>query len=339
MIILDLAKETGLNPVRDSATNGGEYKSACPKCGGDDRFRIWPNQNSTGRYWCRQCQASGDSIQFCRDFMGLKFSEALAKVGADNYFDFNKKSYSLPKEFSPKFIIEPSPLWNESAKAFVESSHLFLLKNPHLLNVDKNRGLSIQSIISFQLGWNNSLKFVMKDSWGIEIKQSENVQKLCLPKGIVIPSFRDQKLIRVKIRRDEWIKDDKFPKYHIITGGTGSPSVFGTLSKPIVLIEAELDAMLVQQLAGDLCTTIALGGVSNRADKSLHQSLQKAPIILYALDFDDAGKKQYMFWRSTYSNLRAWPVPKGKSPGDAFNLGVNLRNWISKGIEFYSKSS
>jgi len=63
-----------------------------------------------------------------------------------------------------------------------------------------------------------------------------------------------------------------------------------------------------------------------------------AQIILYALDFDEAGKKAFLFWQSTYSQLKPWPVPKGKSPGDAFNdYGVDLRNWIQKGLQIYLK--
>jgi len=33
-----------------------EYSSACPECGGTDRFCFWPD---TGNYWCRQCGAKG----------------------------------------------------------------------------------------------------------------------------------------------------------------------------------------------------------------------------------------------------------------------------------------
>lgn len=33
-----------------------EYSSACPNCGGYDRFRFWPN---VGNFWCRQCDLRG----------------------------------------------------------------------------------------------------------------------------------------------------------------------------------------------------------------------------------------------------------------------------------------
>jgi hypothetical protein len=33
-----------------------EYSSACPQCGGHDRFRYWPD---VGNFWCRQCDLRG----------------------------------------------------------------------------------------------------------------------------------------------------------------------------------------------------------------------------------------------------------------------------------------
>jgi Zn ribbon nucleic-acid-binding protein len=33
-----------------------EWSSACPSCGGEDRFLFWPNERN---YWCRQCELSG----------------------------------------------------------------------------------------------------------------------------------------------------------------------------------------------------------------------------------------------------------------------------------------
>lgn len=36
--------------------NAKEWSSACPFCGGEDRFLFWPDD---GNYWCRQCEANG----------------------------------------------------------------------------------------------------------------------------------------------------------------------------------------------------------------------------------------------------------------------------------------
>ena len=118
-----------------------------------------------------------------------------------------------------------------------------------------------------------------------------------------------------------------------MAGSTTRPSVYGDPTKPIVIVEAELDAMLVHQLSRDICCCVALGGASNRPDAVLHSMLLKATRILYALDFDEAGKKAYKFWQSTYIHLTPWPIPKGKSPGDAYCMGINIRQWILSGLQ------
>ena len=66
---------------RIGPTNGGEYASACPYCGGRDRFRIWPNEGETGRFWCRQCNEHGDLIDHLRRQKGMTFQEACQATG------------------------------------------------------------------------------------------------------------------------------------------------------------------------------------------------------------------------------------------------------------------
>jgi hypothetical protein len=71
----------GITLKRVAPTNGGEYVSPCPDCGGDDRFHVWPNEGSNGRFWCRQCGKSGDMIEFLRWQKGMSFKEACESVG------------------------------------------------------------------------------------------------------------------------------------------------------------------------------------------------------------------------------------------------------------------
>jgi hypothetical protein len=56
-------------------TRGGEYAGPCPFCGGEDRFRVWPESDRPG-WWCRRCNRSGDAIQFLRDYHHLPFHQA-----------------------------------------------------------------------------------------------------------------------------------------------------------------------------------------------------------------------------------------------------------------------
>lgn len=334
MNILDLAIEMGLVPKRTASTKGGEYHSSCPgsSCGGENRFCIWPKEGENGCYWCRRCERSGDAIQFCKEFMGMSFTEACKKIGRSSS-SINGTSLKFNREkFAPVLLRTPVDLWQQKALEFVLRSHENLCKDPSLINFDKNRGINLKAIQEFALGLNNEDTFQLRSDWGLPSNESGS-KLICLPKGIVIPCFREGSIVRVKVRRSNWKEREQFPKYQIVSGGTTCPSIYGSIDKPFILIEAELDAVLIQQIAGDLCTCIALGGVSNKPDSLIHEMLGKANKILFSLDFDDAGKKHFKFWKNTYSQLKAWPTPKGKSPGDAFLLGVDLRKWIIAGLK------
>ena len=91
-------------------------------------------------------------------------------------------------------------------------------------------------------------------------------------------------------------------------------SLYGDISKPVIIVESELDAILIQQEASDLVCSIALGGVSKKPDTKTHNCLKRASLILLSLDFDDVGKKKYSSWMTLYPNLRPWPAPFCKSP-------------------------
>lgn len=92
------------------------------------------------------------------------------------------------------------------------------------------------------------------------------------------------------IRRTDWHANDHLPKYVEASGGLQRPSLYGDKNKPIIVIESELDAILIQQFASDLCCCIALGGVGKKPDQQTHELLRSSPLVLLALDYDEAGK-------------------------------------------------
>ena len=48
------------------------------------------------------------------------------------------------------------------------------------------------------------------------------------------------------------------------------------MSKPVMIVESELDAMLIQQEASDLVCSVALGGVSKKPDAEVHEWLKQS---------------------------------------------------------------
>ena len=47
---------------REASTDGGEWCGACPRCGGHDRFHVWPNKGPSGKFWCRAWEQAGFDV-------------------------------------------------------------------------------------------------------------------------------------------------------------------------------------------------------------------------------------------------------------------------------------
>ena len=331
MNLLDLVVEIGLEPRKTSTSHGGEYHCPCPACRGKDRFMIWPEED---RYWCRQCDAKGDGIQFCRNFLGLSYRAACIKAQKDRS---DAKSRSRILMADPTSIRVPSCLWQNKARIFTDNALQRLLIDNTALKLISQRGLSLDTIKKHRLGWNPVKTFHRRADWGLE--ETEERQWVCLPAGIVIPFTEDNDIRKLKIRKSEWKAEDISGKYYEVPGSSNIVPIFGNHSREaVVIVEAELDAMLVIQEAGDLCACIALGGAQKRPDELLRQWMLNRTLLLFALDFDDAGKKEYSNWQQSYPNLEPWPVPEEKSPEDYFKAGGKIRDWISSGIRAWRKS-
>lgn len=347
MDLLELANEIGIEPIKIAQTNGGEYACSCPKCGDggkgreSDRFRLWPNQkakNCLGRYWCPQCKINGDALQFCKDFMGLGYVEACNRLKIVPYYSQSYRVTDLKKaktEFSD--ASPPNSLWQHKATAFVDMCHQMLLSDHRIMGLLQERGFHQESIKYWKFGYCWQTFWRERSSWGLPEILKGNGQKLkiWIPQGIVIPTYLNDKIIKIKIRRPDppltQLKE-KYKKYVVISGSMDAPAIYGDLNKPFLIVESEFDAMLLQDLVSDICCVIALGGAQKRPDSKLFQLLNKASRILLALDFDESGIQANYFWISLFPQLRIWPVLKGKSPGDAFKIGVDLRRWVEEGI-------
>lgn len=329
MNLLELAANDGLQPKRVASTHGGEYHSPCPGCGGRDRFIIWDKRD---RYRCRQCQKRGDLIQYLRDFHSLSYTEACARLGVEpkekRSFFFRPKPVSI---FQPSVINSPPPQWSAKAELFVGYCHARLMRTPYALDLFHARGFTHETLKRFKLGWNPQTVWLKRSYWGLP----ENEQKkLWLPMGLVIPTFSADDVVKLKIRRTDWHEKDDRPKYVEISGSMQAPGIYGYAPhKPIMVLESELDALLIQQFAGDLCCCMALGGASKRPDAHMHKLLLEAPLILFTFDVDQAGAIAYRWWKNTYHHLKIWVPPVSKSPGDAYRQGVDLKKWIEIGIE------
>ncbi len=329
MSLIGLAEAVGCSTKKTSSAAGGEWHGPCPACGGKDRFIIQPHWQGKGRYLCRRCGRKGDTIKFCMEFMGCNFNEACNKAG---------KPQLMAQVGDPvrNQTFAPSQSWNKRAEVFVESANERLLKDSVVLRqISKSRGLTQYSIRRFRIGFNPVDAFPMRADWGLNGDIGSS--KLCLPRGIVIPSYHQGQVSAIKIRRYDWKEGDRWPKYNQIPGSSNVMPFFGYLANQVaILVESEFDAMFLLQEIGEFCTSIALGGAGKKPDAFTSEWLDQRKLILYALDTDEAGRVQYDWWRKAFPQLRAWPANTRKSPADSFLLdGINPSQWFEEGRRYW----
>lgn len=274
----------------------------------------------------------------------MSYFEACSYLHRDHRFRTKVDSKTSHNEL--KIAELPPVLWRMKARNFVNYCHAHLMKRQDMLDYLQGRGFKSETIIKQRFGYcydpiHNGDFYRSRSSWGLPDMQNDkgNLARLWLPVGIVIPYHNIiEEVLKIKIRRLNLHPDDTLPKYVVVSGSSRQPSCFGDVFKiPTVIVESEFDAVLIDQELEGTSACIALGGASVKPDRETHEKLSRSPLLLFALDFDEAGKKVYGYWRQKYRNLKPWPAPGAKSPGDAHQKGVNLREWILAGIKHYEK--
>ena len=360
MNILDLLRGDGIMPRKAAGTHGGEYHSPCPGCGGRDRFHSWPEQNGgEGSWWCRVCDTGGDALQYLMDFRRMDFRAAAQFMGRK--LDPRRPRPLLPlahggkvpREWTPEPAREPSERWRAKAGELVAEAHACLLRTPEQLDYLAGRGLPLEAVRRYRLGWLARDAYKQRTAWGLPREVSQKTGKpspLWIPMGLVIPVYRNGELHRVRVRRP---KPGPFgpKKYCWVPGSGGGPMVLTPQARAFVVVEAELDAMLCDFATGDDVGALGLGTISAKPDAWTHELLVKSLGILNALDCEciapasnsDAARKEAErktrqqrrvrdWWQRTYDHAERWPVPAAKDPGEAFAAGEDIAAWITAGL-------
>lgn len=332
MNIISLIEADGFTLKRIGGTNGGEYSGACPFCGGADRFRVWPE---SGRYWCRNCEKAGDSIQWLRERRGLSFVEACHYLGRDPGPRSNEQ-HPAPAAWEPKEAKTPADAWQARVKVFLDGavSALWSREGDTVRAwLHDIKGLSDATIEAAGLGYNLADIYESRALWGLEPAFNDKGQekRQWIPAGLVISFLIDGQVHRLRIRRDN---PGDGARYIVVSGSGMAPMTWGQDKGAAVIVESELDGLLLSQEAGDLATIISMGSAQAKPDGITHKELTAAAVILVSLDTDAAGiTAAWKIWPKTYGNrAKRWPCIKGKDPSDARLNGLDLRQWIIAGL-------
>lgn len=351
---------------------GNEYHGPCPKCGTSneknphlsDRFTV---KGDDEHWFCRNC-GSGDLVSYLRVFEGKSCPEAHEELGrkcesttcpvkhtcrvgrgegaAPRRRDERRDTPALPEEkkteFHPDKPQTPQEIWQEHAEKLVNYAHEQLINTPDQLAYLAGRGLDLEYIKTHRFGWLARDEYRARVAWGLpaEFKDGKP-KKLWLPKGIVIPTYADGVIHRIRIRKHE-LRGENDIRYYWVPGSGNDVVILNPTARAFVVVEADLDAHLVNCLAGDLVGAVPLGTASANPREGAYTILSQALCILVALDYDpgqdkngnymNPGGKSSQKWFRMFPRAKRWPVVGAKDPGDAFKAGLNIRNWVIAGL-------
>jgi len=214
-----------------STHNGGEYAGPCPWCGGDDRFRAWPE---TGRYWCRQCNRKGDTVDLIRELQGVTFADAVDRLAGGLIQTIDREQIEHQETDHTK--------WQTRASEFVEYASNQL--DPNGTEYLASRGIGSITTWALGLGWNPKALHDQGERWGID-------GSVYLGEGLVIPHKHNEQITAINIRTPEG--------YRIVKGSKLSHEGQRLIYKPdhwpvkaeAILFEGEIDAITGWQALND----------------------------------------------------------------------------------------
>jgi len=342
----ELLKEDGA-PLSRVPTATGELAGPCPRCGGDDRFRVWPGEGTGGRFFCRRCNWTGDAVGYLRDQRGVSFPDAYRAVTGQEPPPRKggpapapaRYSAGHPAQKSPRPSRVPPEAWRKKARALVGYCHdqLFTPAGKPGLDLLAGRGISEPTARRFRLGWSLKKVFRPRAGWGLEEADDRGrPRKMLIPgPALVIPRMVGDEVHGVKFRNQYAGAENRYQGL----AGSGSGCMVINPGPIMTVVESELCAILLAQDTGSITGVMALGSAGNRPGSDTAAMLDRAKLILIALDNDAAGAKStWDWWLQKYPRARACPVPAkfgGKDPTEARQNGMNLRVWILAAREHY----
>ena len=364
MTLVELLQSRGLQPRKISVNHGGEYACSCPVCGDggrgakSDRFHVWPERETSGlcagRFWCRRCGISGDTIGFLQKVDSLSFQDACAELGVvlqQRGAPRSRRYVSAPvvkapmARWQPTQYPDPCETWQLKAGNLLADCQARLMADTTALQWLAERGITAEMAAAYGLGYNRSSKdgdrYRPRSAWGLPEKLNNGKpKKLWIPQGWVIPCYNDQgHLLQLRIRRrnEDVAKFGGHIKYLPIDGSSQATMVLHPGVEVFVVVESGFDATVLAAIGGGRIGAITAWNSSARPDHRAHALLSGCGCILGGLDYDQGGDGEQQWWQDTYSHYRRLaPLPGGaKDPGDAYAAGATheaLRQWLFAGL-------
>ena len=271
-------------------------------------------------------------MQYLRDFRRMSFQEAAFLVGKE--LSAPSKRPRAPAPRPTELAKMQAHRWRERLAVVIEQAHGNLLKNAESLEwLRLERGIALETVEMFKLGWLERNHFFPKEEFGLPV----DGKKMVVPSGLIIP-WQDK---RIRVRRCNHDDAGQYGRYYVVPGSSAEPMTIGTPhSATALIVESELDAILLYQEIKRPLFIVALGSAAVKPGPELLEKLGMCPAILVALDNDAAGAKAALWWLENVPGCHRTLTPSryGKDFSEAFKNGLALNAWIIAAMTIYAST-
>ena len=329
--------------VKDLNRSGSQYIGWCPFHPDEgSRRKGFSLEPEKGLWRCFSCGAKGNVFTFFKQ-LGIRVpAEAKLEAGPPVWQGFKTRKPLSPYQAAEE-AWEPTEIdlpgenekWFRKLSPIIRYSMILLRRSPKA-ELTRNwlhaRGIKGKAFL--RLGYRPNHMYYCKSSWGLSEERSST---LWIPgPSLMIPILRPLEGVEVFSGVKFRLLGDRDGEYYLLPGSVEAPLILGDERRYSIVLESELDAYLLWEIAGDLVNVFGLGGATKRPDKAATQLLRQSTKILISLDLDLEGTRQANWWKKQFSNSEAWFLPDGwgKDPGEAVQNGhyQELRRWVCDGI-------
>lgn len=271
----------------------GANMYVCPLCGsGTGSHSTGAFSIKDGTSWkCFSCNKGGDIFDLIGEYEGIAdHSEQLKRAG--ELFGITIDSYrATAQEDFREYQNQPkNEQYTHSNIHTADYTQFFLQANRDIGKTSYHRGLSIETLNRFKIGY--------VESW----RHPKAPNAPASPR-LIIPTSKESYLARDT--RDQIPEEQKpYTKSKVGSIHLFNAKALQTATKPIFIVEGELDALSIIEVGGE---AVALGTTTKV--KSLLELLKtkkpEQPLII-ALDNDEAGEKAY---RELSEGLKGLSIP------------------------------
>ena len=347
--LIERAKEADLPVVAQSLgfelrREGQDYR--IPGHGG---LTFWRDETGKWHFTHFSAGKSGDPIAFLEEYANFSFKEAVAYLTGRGIPSSVKTKAKPPRKKE-----EPKPdweKWRERAEAFTKWAHTILMGPQGEAArrwLREERGINEKTATYFKLGFNPRQFWRKRSDWGL-LSTGEK-DRLWLPPGLVVP-YRNLggELVGLQFRLFKPNEAQKYGlpaikgskiRFYFLSPHKRPIFLIGKPGRPLIVLESELDAILLWQLAQDCdLSFVALGSAGRRPslddDFEFHLVFLTAPAVILALDADEPGHLASKRWVRRYRHVFSWFVPEGKDVTDYWRAAGDTKvlRWLFEGLE------